>query len=38
VLPVEISLSFYNELVKKGETFEIVFLSRDDEEKDFEDF
>jgi nucleoredoxin len=31
-------VEIYNELLKKGETFEIVFLSLDDEEKDFEDY
>jgi nucleoredoxin len=31
-------VKIYNELVKKGEDFEIVFLSRDYEEKDFEDY
>jgi nucleoredoxin len=31
-------VEIYNELLKKGEAFEIVFLSRDEEEKDFEDY
>jgi hypothetical protein len=31
-------VEIYNELLKKGEAFEIVFLSRDEEEKDFEEY
>ena len=35
---VYIAVEIYNELKNKGEDFEIVFLSWDTEEKDFEEY